>query len=69
MPSAIPAGIGLEVNTDDSGATWVKSLIIEPVAKKLVAKGALRAYSVGIARPTIERDPTGKASWRNHHGR
>ena len=56
-----PAGIGLEVNTDDSGATWVKSLIIEPVAKKLVAKGALRAYSVGIARPTIERDPTGKA--------
>jgi len=56
-----PAGIGLEVNTDESGATWVKSLIIEPVAKKLVAKGALRAYSVGIARPTIERDPTGKA--------
>ena len=56
-----PAGIGLEVNTDETGATWVKSLIVEPVAKRLVAKGALRAYSVGIARPTIERDPTGKA--------
>ncbi len=56
-----PAGIGLEVETDSSGATWVKGLVIEPVAKRLVAKGALRAYSVGIARPTIERDPTGKA--------
>ena len=56
-----PAGVGLEVETDSSGATWVKGLVIEPIAKKLVAKGALRAYSVGIARPTIERDPTGKA--------
>src|ERR1700691_6464733 len=53
-----PAGIGLEVETDDSGATWVKGLVIEPIAKRLVAKGALRAYSVGIAHPTIERDPT-----------
>ena len=56
-----PAGVGLEVETDAAGATWVKGLVIEPIAKKLVAKGALRAYSVGIARPTIERDPTGKA--------
>ena len=56
-----PAGVGLDVETDASGATWVKGLVIEPIAKKLVAKGALRAYSVGIARPTIERDPTGKA--------
>ena len=51
-----PAGVGLEVETDASGATWVKGLVVEPVAKKLVAKGALRAYSVGIARPTIARD-------------
>ena len=51
-----PAGVGLEVETDANGATWVKGLVVEPIAKKLVAKGALRAYSVGIARPTITRD-------------
>ncbi len=56
-----PAGVGLTWNTDASGATWVKGLVGEPVAKKLVSMGALRAYSVGIARPTIERDVTGKA--------
>lgn len=56
-----PAGIGLTAETDKNGATWVKSLVVEPVAKRLVSKGALRAYSVGIARPTIERDITGKA--------
>ena len=55
-PQRDPAGVGLEVETDSSGATWVKGLVVEPIAKKLVAKGALRAYSVGIARPTIERD-------------
>jgi hypothetical protein len=60
-PQRDPAGVGIEVNTDEGGATWVKALVVEPVAKKLVAKGALRAYSVGIARPTIERDITGKA--------
>lgn len=56
-----PAGIGLEVNTDNDGTTWLKGLVVEPVAKTLVSKGALRAFSVGIARPTIERDVTGKA--------
>lgn len=56
-----PAGVGLDWNTDASGATFVKSLVGEPIAKKLVSMGALRAYSVGIARPTIERDVTGKA--------
>lgn len=60
-PQRDPAGVGMEAHTDESGATWVKSLICEPVAKKLVSKGALRAYSVGIANPTIERDMTGKA--------
>jgi hypothetical protein len=55
-----PAGVGLEVSTDGDGATWVKSLIVEPVAKKLLAAGALRAYSVGIARPTIVRDAVAK---------
>lgn len=56
-----PAGVGVTSSTDDSGGTWLKSLIVEDAAKKLVSKGALRAYSVGIARPTIERDVTGKA--------
>lgn len=60
-PQRDPAGIGVEATTDASGATWVKALVVEPIAKKLVSKGALRAYSVGIANPTIERDITGKA--------
>lgn len=51
-----PAGVGIEASTDGDGATWVKSLVIEPIAKTLVEKGALRAYSVGIARPKIVRD-------------
>lgn len=60
-PQRDPAGIGLTAETDSLGATWVKGLVIEPTARRLVSKGALRAYSVGIARPTIERDVTGKA--------
>lgn len=60
-PQRDPAGIGMEASTDADGATWVKSLIVEPIAKKLVSKGVLRAYSVGIANPTIDRDVTGKA--------
>lgn len=51
-----PAGVGVEANTGPGGETWVKSLVVEPVAKRLVEKGALRAYSVGIARPKIVRD-------------
>jgi len=51
-----PAGVGIEANTGPDGETWVKSLVIEPTAKRLVEKGALRAYSVGIARPKIVRD-------------
>lgn len=59
-PQRDPAGIGLTAETDSSGATWVKSLVCEPVAKRLVSKGALRAYSVGIARPTISRDQSAR---------
>lgn len=51
-----PAGIGIESETDADGAQWVKSLVVEPVAKRLVEKGVLQAYSVGIARPKIVRD-------------
>jgi hypothetical protein len=58
-----PAGKGLsvEVDRDGDGGHFVRSLVIEPVAKKLVEKGVLTAYSVGIARPVIKRDPSGKA--------
>ena len=51
-----PAGVGVEINTGADGATWVKSLVVEPTAKTLVRHKALRAYSVGIARPKIVRD-------------
>lgn len=53
-----PVGKGIEANTDDSGATWVRSLVVDPLSQKLVSKGVLTAYSVGIARPTIVRDGT-----------
>ena len=58
-----PAGSGVkvEVNRDGDGAHWVKSIVDEPVAVRLVKGGHLRAYSVGIAKPVIERDMTGKA--------
>jgi hypothetical protein len=62
-PQLLPAGKGVsvEIDRDGDGAHWVKSLIVEPTAMKLVRHGVLRAYSVGIARPTIKRDLTGKA--------
>jgi hypothetical protein len=55
QPQRDPAGVGISVERDGN-SHWVKSKIIEPVAKQLVLGGALRAYSVGIARPTIQRD-------------
>jgi len=55
-----PAGKGIGVEFTPDGH-YVKALIVEPVAKRLVEKGVLRAYSVGISRPVIERDITGKA--------
>jgi hypothetical protein len=55
-PQRDPAGVGVKAETDRDGATWVTAKVFEPVAQKLVSKGALRAYSVGIARPSIVRD-------------
>jgi hypothetical protein len=54
-------GLGVQIDRDGDGGHWVRSLVVEPVAKRLVEKGVLTAYSVGIARPVITRDPTGKA--------
>ena len=58
-----PAGsaVNIDVNRDGDGAHWLKAAVDEPVAQRLVKKGHLRAFSVGIARPVIERDVTGKA--------
>lgn len=55
-PHRDPAGVGVEVEVGKDGAHWVKSLVVEPVAKELVRKGVLRAYSVGIMRPQIVHD-------------
>lgn len=55
------SGVALEVNRDGDGAHWLKAAVDEPVAQRLVKKRHLRAFSVGIARPVIERDVTGKA--------
>jgi hypothetical protein len=59
-PQRDPAGVGIDMDVDPDGGTWVKSKIIEPVAQKLVLGGALRAYSVGIARPQIVRDASAR---------
>jgi polyhydroxyalkanoate synthesis regulator phasin len=55
-----PAGKGVSVEITPDGH-YVKALIVEPVAKQLVKKGVLTAYSVGISHPDIRPDPTGKA--------
>lgn len=59
-PKLYPAGKGVELETTPDGH-FVKALIVEETAKKLVKHGILQAYSVGIAHPVIERDMTGKA--------
>jgi hypothetical protein len=52
-----PAGRALEAWQDDSGATWLRSLIVDEDAKALVRRGTLKAYSVGIADPqTLKSD-------------
>ena len=62
-PQRDPAGsaIRVDVNRDGDGAHWLKAAVDEPIAARLVKRGHLRAFSVGIARPVIERDTTGKA--------
>lgn len=54
-------GLRIDVNRDNSGKHWVTSVIVDPVAQRLVKKGVLTAYSVGISRPVIKHDLSGKA--------
>ena len=64
-----PAGTGLDIEVTADGATWVKTLVVEPVAKELVRKKVLKDYSVGIFHPDVRiadpafrhLDPQGKA--------
>lgn len=59
-PALYPAGKGLTVEETPDGH-YVKALVVEDTAKKLVKNKVLQAYSVGISRPQVERDITGKA--------
>lgn len=54
-------GLSVEIDRDGNGQHWVKSVVVDPTAARLVEKGILRAYSVGISQPVIKRDPTGRA--------
>jgi hypothetical protein len=63
-----PVGRGLEAWTDDQGATWVKALIVDDKAQKMVRRQVLRAFSVGIAEPQTR--PSQKARrWEIYGGR
>lgn len=55
-------GLALDLDRDGDGGHWLKALVVEPVAQKLVHHGILRAFSVGISNPVINRDMTGKAA-------
>jgi hypothetical protein len=59
-PMRDPAGKGLMIDVTPDGH-YVKALVVEPVAKDLVRHQILQAFSVGISRPKIDPDPTGKA--------
>ena len=54
-------GLSVEIDRNGSGKHWVTSVIVDPLAQKLVKKGVLTAYSIGISRPVIKHDPSGKA--------
>ena len=50
-----PVGRGLEGWQDPDGSTWLRALIVDPKAVKLVRKQVLSAFSVGIADPRQRR--------------
>lgn len=43
-----PAGRGLEAWQDADGSTWLKALICDDAAKRMVRKRVLRSFSVGL---------------------
>jgi uncharacterized Zn finger protein (UPF0148 family) len=54
-PSLYPAGVGMSVDVKPDGV-YLMAEIAEATAIRLVEKGALRAFSVGISRPKFARD-------------
>jgi hypothetical protein len=63
-----PVGKGLEAWQDDTGATWVKSLVVDAAAQKMVRSGVLAAYSVGIAEPQTRQSVKARR-WEIYGGR
>ena len=63
------SGIKLEINRDGDGAHWVKGVVDEPVAQRLVRKGHLRAFSVGICRTCDRARHDRQGQGRHYHGR
>lgn len=51
-----PAGKGILLDSRPDGE-YVQTKVVEPTAKVLVENDVYTGYSVGIARPRIERDP------------
>ena len=56
-PSLYPAGVGMSVDSKPDGV-YLMAEIAEATAIRLVEKGALRAFSVGISHPKFARDAT-----------
>jgi hypothetical protein len=57
----IGKGLQVEINRENSGKHWVTSVVVDRDAQRMIKKGVLTAYSVGIARPVIKHDPSGRA--------
>jgi hypothetical protein len=57
-PFLYPAGNGLalDIDRDGDGAHWLKALVVEDTAKKLVKKGVLRDFSIGVLDPRVVSD-------------
>lgn len=55
-----PAGKAVKMEVRPEGV-WIKTHVVEPTAIKLVKEGVYQAYSVGISKPRIIRDPEGIA--------
>lgn len=55
-----PAGKAVKMDVREDGV-WVRTHVVEPTAVKLVKEGVYKAYSVGISKPRIIRDPNGVA--------
>lgn len=58
-PSLYPAGVGVEVAVKSDGV-YVTAEIVEPNAVRLIEKGVLRAFSIGVIEPKVVRDRIAK---------